>query len=242
MKLQKKLTMLGVALATTGMLAVSNMSSVSAKEEIFDATEIYNAVNKDNKKYLILEYAFLYKNQTNPDAYIEYKDKVVTVQEKLKSEPLSKYENLFKFSKEMLEQVRLKGVEKIDKLTQRKGVWQQTEKGWVYAWMSRSGKVGIVAEGWIQDGGNWYYLGTNGVMVTGWAQVDGKWYYLKSSGAMATGWVQDNGNWYYLDASGALKTGWFEVGGKWYYAYASGALAVSTTIDGYTVNANGEWI
>ena len=36
MKLQKKLTMLGVALATTGMLAVSNMSSVSAEEEMLN--------------------------------------------------------------------------------------------------------------------------------------------------------------------------------------------------------------
>ena len=40
-----------------------------------------------------------------------------------------------------------------------------------------------------------------------------------------------------------MKTGWFTVSGKWYYAYSSGALAVNTTTpDGYTVNANGEWI
>ena len=39
-----------------------------------------------------------------------------------------------------------------------------------------------------------------------------------------------------------MKTGWFKVDGKWYYAYSSGALAVSTTINAYTVNANGEWV
>ncbi|MCB6417062.1 choline-binding protein D, partial [Faecalimonas umbilicata] len=42
--------------------------------------------------------------------------------------------------------------------------------------------------------------------------------------------------------SGAMKTGWYQVSGKWYYSYSSGALAVNTTIDGYTVNANGEWV
>ena len=65
---------------------------------------------------------------------------------------------------------------------------------------------------------------------------------MNQSGAMATGWLQENGRWYYLDNSGAMKIGWFTVSGKWYYAYSSGALAVDTAVDGYTVNANGEWV
>lgn len=59
---------------------------------------------------------------------------------------------------------------------------------------------------------------------------------------MATGWAKVDGVWYYLNTSGALVTGWFQAGGKWYYAYSSGALAVNTTINGYTLNANGEWV
>ena len=59
---------------------------------------------------------------------------------------------------------------------------------------------------------------------------------------MKTGWLKQGGSWYYRDNSGAMKTCWFQVDGKWYYAYSSGALAVSTTINGYTVNANGEWV
>lgn len=59
---------------------------------------------------------------------------------------------------------------------------------------------------------------------------------------MKTGWLKQGGSWYHLDNSGAMKTCWFQVDGKWYYAYSSGALAVSTTINGYTVNANGEWV
>lgn len=41
---------------------------------------------------------------------------------------------------------------------------------------------------------------------------------------------------------GAMSTGWYQVGGKWYYSYASGVLAVNTTVGGYTVNGNGEWV
>ena len=39
-----------------------------------------------------------------------------------------------------------------------------------------------------------------------------------------------------------MKTGWDQVNTKWYYSYSSGVLAVSTTVDGYIVNASGEWI
>ena len=110
----------------------------------------------------------------------------------------------------------------------------------------------------------WYYLDpTNGIMQTGWQYLGNKWYYLRSSGAMATGWYQEGSTWYYLDqlngdmktgwqylgnkwyylrSSGAMVTGWFRVGSKWYYAYSSGALAVNTTVDGYSVNYNGEWV
>ena len=54
MKLQKKITMLGVALATTGMLAVSNMSSVSAKEEMLNTTVLYYETKGDQFTQLIL--------------------------------------------------------------------------------------------------------------------------------------------------------------------------------------------
>jgi len=126
--------------------------------------------------------------------------------------------------------------------------------------------------GWLYDQSNWYYLAKTGssyldpttaAMQTGWQYLGNKWYYLRSSGAMATGWYLDGSTWYYLDAqngdmktgwiyvgntwyylrsSGAMVTGWFQVNGKWYYAYSSGALAVNTTVGGYQVNYNGEWV
>ncbi|MCY7102357.1 N-acetylmuramoyl-L-alanine amidase family protein [Streptococcus oralis] len=117
--------------------------------------------------------------------------------------------------------------------------WQYLGNKWYYLRSS-----GAMATSWIKDGSTWYYLDAkNGDMKTGWAYVGNKWYYLRPSGAMATGWYQEGSTWYYLHASnGDMKTGWFQVNGKWYYAYSSGALVVNTTVDGYTVNYNGEWV
>ena len=117
--------------------------------------------------------------------------------------------------------------------------WQYLGNNWYYLRSS-----GAMATGWYQDGSTWYYLDNkNGDMKTGWVYVGNRWYYLRSSGAMTTGWYQDGSTWYYLDnKNGDMTTGWFQVNGKWYYAYSSGALAVNTTVDGYYVNYNGEWI
>ena len=117
--------------------------------------------------------------------------------------------------------------------------WKQLGNKWYYLRSS-----GTMATGWYQEGSTWYYLDEpNGDMKTGWQYLGNKWYYLRSSGSMATGWYQEGSTWYYLNASnGDMKTGWFQVNGKWYYAYSSGALAVNTTVDGYSVNYNGEWV
>ena len=117
--------------------------------------------------------------------------------------------------------------------------WKQLGNKWYYLRSS-----GAMATGWYQEGSIWYYLDAeNGDMKTGWQNLGNKWYYLRSSGAMTTGWYQEGSTWYYLNASnGDMKTGWFQVNGKWYYAYNSGALAVNTTVDGYSVNYNGEWV
>ena len=146
--------------------------------------------------------------------------------------------------------------------------WLYDQSNWYYlAKTGSSGKDYLGGErraGWINDNSTWYYLDpTTAAMQTGWQYLGNKWYYLRSSGAMATGWYLDGLTWYYLDAqngdmktgwiyvdntwyylrsSGAMVTGWFQVNGKWYYAYSSGALAVNTTVGGYQVNYNGEWV
>ncbi|CAM1664447.1 hypothetical protein SMIC22_07920 [Streptococcus mitis] len=116
--------------------------------------------------------------------------------------------------------------------------WVQVNGSWYYL-----NSNGSMATGWVQVNGSWYYLNSNGSMATGWVQVNGSWYYLNSNGSMATGWLQHNGSWYYLNSNGSMKANqWFQVGGKWYYVNASGELAVNTSIDGYRVNDNGEWV
>lgn len=118
--------------------------------------------------------------------------------------------------------------------------WNKNDKGeWTYVVDSK----GTTAKGWVNDGGSWYYLNKEGVMQKWWVNVDGTWYFLNGSGVMETGWLQDNGTWYYLEESGAMKANqWFEVGGKWYHVNESGALSVNTTVNGYNVNENGEWV
>ena len=146
--------------------------------------------------------------------------------------------------------------------------WLYDQSNWYYlAKTGSSGNDYLGGEsraGWINDNSTWYYLDTTtDAMQTGWQYLGNKWYYLRSTGAMATGWYLDGSTWYYLDAqngdmktgwiyvdntwyylrsSGAMVTGWFQVNGKWYYAYSSGALAVNTTVGGYQVNYNGEWV
>ena len=116
--------------------------------------------------------------------------------------------------------------------------WKQINGTWYYFDNS-----GVMQTGWVKDKGTWYYLNNSGAMQTGWVKDKGTWYYLNDSGAMQTGWVKENGIWYYLNQSGSMETGWFTVSDKWYYANESGALAINTTTpDGYTVNADGEWV
>jgi len=144
------------------------------------------------------------------------------------------------------------------------GHWYYLQKSGGFDARIDSLTVGELVRGWINDNSTWYYLDpTTAAMQTGWQFLGNKWYYLRSSGAMVTGWYQEASTWYYLDqsngdmktgwqylgnkwyylrSSGSMVTGWFQVGSKWYYAYNSGTLAVNTTVDGYSINYNGEWV
>ena len=94
--------------------------------------------------------------------------------------------------------------------------------------------------GWAQLEWNgqklWYHFDTNGYMSTGWIQDGGNWYYLHAAGDgnrgfMHTGWQEIGGKWYYFhkDTDGA--------------ALPVGAMLSNTvTPDGYTVGSDGAWI
>ena len=39
-----------------------------------------------------------------------------------------------------------------------------------------------------------------------------------------------------------MATGWKKVEGKWYYLGEDGAMRLNTSVDGYTLGADGAWI
>lgn len=78
----------------------------------------------------------------------------------------------------------------------------------------------------------------------GWMQnSDGTWSYSNNGGLYKYTWLHLNGQkWYYFDGNGKMATGWFKDNGEWYYFYSDGSMASNTTIDGYRLNASGQWI
>lgn len=83
---------------------------------------------------------------------------------------------------------------------------------------------------------------TTAPKVTGWSKSNGLWHYFDTNGSMKTGWLNDAGAWYYLNSDGSMKTGWLNNNGTWYYLNADGSMASNTVIDGYTLDASGDWI
>ena len=91
--------------------------------------------------------------------------------------------------------------------------------------------------GWLDDGGERYYLKGSGAMATGWREMDGAWYYFESSGRMAKGVIDVGGLHYYMEPStGRMAAGTtVDIGGVAYNTDASGVLDV------YKRQASGPW-
>ncbi|MDR3598307.1 immunoglobulin-like domain-containing protein [Clostridium sp.] len=96
-------------------------------------------------------------------------------------------------------------------------------------------------DGWIKTNDGWNYY-ENGSIKTGWLNDGGNYYYLKDDGNMATGWIKVDNSWFYLNPSGEMKTGWLNDNGKWYYLDKNGVMVFNTTIDGYYLGTDGVWI
>ena len=78
--------------------------------------------------------------------------------------------------------------------------------------------------GWLQDGGNWYYLSKKGYALTGRRAIDGRAYlFSKHDARMLTGWQRVEGRLRYYGDDGALRRNcWVEISGKWYYVNSNG--------------------
>ena len=117
-------------------------------------------------------------------------------------------------------------------------------KQWIGSYYIKADKT-MAENEWIYDAkyNSWFYLDENG------HYVENTWkdqYYLKSGGYMAKNeWIFDSSynSWYYLNEDGAYaRNQWIQSNGKWYYVLSNGKMAKNTVIDGYKLNANGEWV
>ena len=142
-------------------------------------------------------------------------------------------------------------VYKVDRTMDRLDVYDENN---LIAWSTDTGIYTTVQEGeiatnnvtktgWQSVEGNWYLYDISGKITTGWHVVNNSnWYYFNDEGIMQKGWLQLNGKTYYLSNSGIMKKGWVKIDNKWYYFNQSGEKQINTTIDGYILNENGEWI
>ena len=85
-------------------------------------------------------------------------------------------------------------------------------------------------------------------MKTGWVKSNNIWYYMNPNqdgpeGAMVkNSWLTIDGKTYFMNESGAMVEGWYKVQDNWYYFYpGQGQKAVSTSISGFKLDANGVW-
>ncbi|MBR6651393.1 MAG: carbohydrate-binding domain-containing protein, partial [Clostridia bacterium] len=82
-----------------------------------------------------------------------------------------------------------------------------------------------IKNGWVEEGGYWYYFGSNGYMLKSrWIQSSGKWYYLDANGRMLKNqWMKDSIGWVYCGPDGAMLTNaWCKDSKGWCYVGADG--------------------
>ena len=124
------------------------------------------------------------------------------------------------------------------------GTWQKDGIGWWFRFHDGSYPQNTW---WLctTDGGSgWYHFDSEGYMHHGWlAGSDGHTYYLHDTedgnyGAMLIGWQWIDGN-----GDGLKECYYFNQDDTNSLGLPQGAMLKNTTTpDGYTVNANGEWV
>ena len=119
---------------------------------------------------------------------------------------------------------------------------------------------GVMNTGWISVGSMRYWAAEDGRCVTDWQEIDGLRYYFDASGYLCTtsakigddvyvfdsegqtvsGWyTAASGKTYFCDEDGIAAVGWQEIGDYGYYFHDNGVMAVSATVEGFTIDAQG---
>lgn len=89
----------------------------------------------------------------------------------------------------------------------------------------------IGKNGWVLDGGKWYFYENGNKVIGAWRKDSKGWVYLGADGTMVTNkWVKDSKGWCYLNANGNMAVNnWVLSGGKWYFMDANGYMISNTS-------------
>ena len=139
--------------------------------------------------------------------------------------------------------------------TMMKSNWTKYNNKWYY--LNQNGEM---VTGLQTINGNQFYFLENGAMITGWLKNGANYTYYDPTpgsheGAMCkNAWVLFQGKYFYFDAQGIMSVGWKEIADSrgnmaYYYFYPEGTttglfgyMATNTTINGFTIGADGKWI
>lgn len=102
------------------------------------------------------------------------------------------------------------------------------------------GKMIAKPTGWQTIDGVKCYILPDGSKAAAPTVIDGKTYLFDASGTLVSGlYTAADGSKYYGDENGCAVTGWQELSNQSSYFDEAGKMAVSTKVDGYTIDANG---
>ena len=120
--------------------------------------------------------------------------------------------------------------------TSAKDGWSYSDGSWFYykdgeaytGWVNNKYWVDdgeLCTDGFIEDGGKYYYVNCEGIYQTGWIKTEengwwGEWTYANASGEIVNdGWQSIGGNWYYLEPGMARGIEFVEYNGECEYAF-----------------------
>lgn len=104
-------------------------------------------------------------------------------------------------------------------------------------------------QGWLFDPqyNTWFFIKKNGNYAENeWIQDNG-YYYFKSGGYMAENeWIYDNQyqSWFFIKSNGKAAEEellYDHTNQAWYYFKKGGYMAINETVDGYTLDSDGNW-
>lgn len=90
------------------------------------------------------------------------------------------------------------------------------------------------------------YINKDNGMHRGWIELEEKWFFFDYATGYQKkeGWLPEAVDWYFFKGEVMVKNEWIakdETGSVWYYVKEDGRFVRDTWIDGYYLDANGEW-